>query len=234
MSTAWTFPRSPGAGSAGGFQRRTFLSTCSGGTRRLLRRLHRLCRLRRHRSRLRRCQPHRVGLRRVRPLSLRVRGRRPSPLTQVRRAIAEHMVRSRQTSPHAYVVVEAICLAVSRIRDREKGLRSRGTAWREALRFCRLSRARLSRALQRHPTLNASWSDAGIAEKKRSTRYRRGARRTTLIVLLVCDADRPLSITGLATTMADLGAFSRAATTSSSTRSRAAPSPSTTPALWAR
>ena len=60
-STALISGSSPGAGSGGGSRKRTFSSTCSGGTpglcpcgRRLgcpLRRLHRLCRLRRHPSR---------------------------------------------------------------------------------------------------------------------------------------------------------------------------------------
>src|SRR5437016_6130590 len=36
------------------------------------------------------------------------------PLTSARRAIAEHMVRSRHTSPHAYVLVEVDMSAVSR------------------------------------------------------------------------------------------------------------------------
>jgi 2-oxoisovalerate dehydrogenase E2 component (dihydrolipoyl transacylase) len=128
------------------------------------------------------------------------------PLTQVRRAIAEHMVRSRQTSPHAYVMVEVDMSAVSRIRDREKAaFEARHGVKLTFLPF--VARA-VVEALQRHPTLNASWSDAGIVVKKAINLGIAVALEDNLIVPVVRDADR-LSITGLATTMADLGARAR-------------------------
>jgi 2-oxoisovalerate dehydrogenase E2 component (dihydrolipoyl transacylase) len=128
------------------------------------------------------------------------------PLTQVRKAIAEHMVRSRQTSPHAYVMVEVDMSAVSRIRDREKA------AFEERhgvkLTFLPFVARAVVEALQRHPTLNASWSDAGIVVKRAINLGIAVALEDNLIVPVVRDADR-LSITGLATTMADLGARAR-------------------------
>jgi 2-oxoisovalerate dehydrogenase E2 component (dihydrolipoyl transacylase) len=128
------------------------------------------------------------------------------PLTQVRRAIAEHMVRSRQTSPHAYVMVEVDMSAVSRIRDREKvAFEARHGVKLTFLPF--VARA-VVEALQRHPTLNASWSDAGIVVKKAINLGIAVALEDNLIVPVVRDADR-LSITGLATTVADLGARAR-------------------------
>jgi 2-oxoisovalerate dehydrogenase E2 component (dihydrolipoyl transacylase) len=128
------------------------------------------------------------------------------PLTQVRRAIAEHMVRSRQTSPHAYVMVEVDMAAVWRIRDREKAaLEERHGVKLTFLPF--VARA-VVEALQRHPTLNASWSDAGIVIKRSINLGIAVALEDNLIVPVVRDADR-LSITGLATTMADLGARAR-------------------------
>jgi 2-oxoisovalerate dehydrogenase E2 component (dihydrolipoyl transacylase) len=128
------------------------------------------------------------------------------PLTQVRKAIAEHMVRSRQTSPHAYVMVEVDMSAVSRIRDREKaGFEARHGVKLTFLPF--VARA-VVEALQRHPTLNASWSDAGIVLKRAINLGIAVALEDNLIVPVVRDADR-LSITGLATTMADLGARAR-------------------------
>ncbi len=128
------------------------------------------------------------------------------PLTQVRKAIAEHMVRSRQTSPHAYVMVEVDMSAVSRIRDREKsGFEARHGVKLTFLPF--VARA-VVEALQRHPTLNASWSDAGIVVKRAINLGIAVALEDNLIVPVVRDADR-LSITGLATTMADLGARAR-------------------------
>jgi 2-oxoisovalerate dehydrogenase E2 component (dihydrolipoyl transacylase) len=128
------------------------------------------------------------------------------PLTQVRKAIAEHMVRSRQTSPHAYVMVEVDMSAVSRIRDREKGaFEARHGVKLTFLPF--VARA-VVEALQRHPTLNASWSDAGIVVKRAINLGIAVALEDNLIVPVVRDADR-LSIVGLATTMADLGARAR-------------------------
>jgi 2-oxoisovalerate dehydrogenase E2 component (dihydrolipoyl transacylase) len=128
------------------------------------------------------------------------------PLTQVRKAIAEHMVRSRQTSPHAYVMVEVDMSAVSRIRDREKAaFEARHGVKLTFLPF--VARA-VVEALQRHPTLNASWSDAGIVVKRAINLGIAVALEDNLIVPVVRDADR-LSITGLATTMADLGARAR-------------------------
>jgi pyruvate/2-oxoglutarate dehydrogenase complex dihydrolipoamide acyltransferase (E2) component len=128
------------------------------------------------------------------------------PLTQVRRAIAEHMVRSRQTSPHAYVMVEVDMSAVWRIREREKA------AFEERhgvkLTFLPFVARAVVEALQRHPTLNASWSDAGIVVKRAINLGIAVALEDNLIVPVVRDADR-LSITGLATTMADLGARAR-------------------------
>jgi 2-oxoisovalerate dehydrogenase E2 component (dihydrolipoyl transacylase) len=128
------------------------------------------------------------------------------PLTQVRRSIAEHMVRSTQTSPHAYLMVEVDMSAVSRIRDREKGaFEARHGVKLTFLPF--VARA-VVEALQRHPTLNASWSDAGIVVKQAINLGIAVALEDNLIVPVVRDADR-LSITGLATTMADLGARAR-------------------------
>ena len=128
------------------------------------------------------------------------------PLTQVRKAIAEHMVRSKQTSPHAYVMVEVDMSAVSKIRDREK------TAFEERhgvkLTFLPFVARAVVEALQRHPTLNASWSDAGIVMKRTINLGIAVALEDNLIVPVVRDADR-LSIVGLATTMADLGARAR-------------------------
>jgi 2-oxoisovalerate dehydrogenase E2 component (dihydrolipoyl transacylase) len=128
------------------------------------------------------------------------------PLTQVRKAIAEHMARSRQVSPHAYIMVEVDMSSVSRIRDREKA------AFEERygvkLTFLPFVARAVIEALQRHPTINASWSDAGIVLKRSINLGIAVALEDNLIVPVVRDADR-LSISGLATTMADLGARAR-------------------------
>ena len=128
------------------------------------------------------------------------------PLTQVRKAIAEHMVRSRQTSPHAYVMVEVDMSAVSRIRDRERAAFEQRHGVK--LTFLPFVARAVIEALQRHPTLNASWSDAGVVLKRNINLGIAVALEDNLIVPVVRDADR-LSIAGLATTMADLGARAR-------------------------
>ena len=128
------------------------------------------------------------------------------PLTQVRKAIADHMVRSRQTSPHAYIMVEVDMSSVSRIRDREKAAFQQRHGVK--LTFLPFVARAVIEALQRHPTLNASWSDAGIVVKRSINLGIAVALEDNLIVPVVRDADR-LSISGLATTMADLGARAR-------------------------
>ena len=128
------------------------------------------------------------------------------PLSQVRRSIAEHMVRSRQTSPHAYVMVEVDMSAVSRIRDREKAAFEQRHGVK--LTFLPFVARAVIEALQRFPTLNASWSDAGIVLKRDINLGIAVALEDNLIVPVVRNADR-LSIIGLATTMADLGARAR-------------------------
>src|SRR5207302_1816367 len=129
------------------------------------------------------------------------------PLTSARRAIAEHMVRSRHTSPHAYVLVEVDMSAVSRFRDRER----RQFEQRHGVKLTYLpfvARA-VCEALHRLPTLNASWSEEGVVLKRDIHLGIAVALEDNLVVPVVRNADR-LSITGVATTMADLGERARA------------------------
>ena len=129
------------------------------------------------------------------------------PLTSARRAIAEHMVRSRHTSPHAYVLVEVDMSAVSRFRDRER----RQFEQRHGVKLTYLpfvARA-VCEALHRLPTLNALWSEEGVVLKRDIHLGIAVALEDNLVVPVVRNADR-LSITGLATTMADLGERARA------------------------
>jgi pyruvate dehydrogenase complex dihydrolipoamide acetyltransferase long form len=128
------------------------------------------------------------------------------PLTQVRRAIADHMVRSRQTSPHAYLMVEVDMSAVTQLRSRmrEEFERRYGVK----LTYLPFVARVVCEALRRHPTLNASWSEQGIVLKKDVHLGIAVALEDNLVVPVVRNADR-LSIAGLATTMADLGERAR-------------------------
>lgn len=124
------------------------------------------------------------------------------PLTSVRRAIADHMVRSVHTSPHAYVLVEVDMSAVSRFRDREK--REFQQRYGVNLTYLPFVARAVCEGLRRHPTLNASWSDEGIVLKRDIHLGIAVALEDNLVVPVVRNADR-LSLSGLATTMADLG-----------------------------
>ena len=82
-------------------------------------------------------------------------------------------------------------------------------------------------ALRRRPTLNSQWSEEGVVLKRDINLGIAVALEENLVVPVLRHADR-LSIAGLAEAMADLGERARR-TACGSTRSRAAPSPSTTP-----
>ena len=129
------------------------------------------------------------------------------PMTSVRRAIADHMVRSRQTSPHAWLMVEVDMSRVVRLRDRSKAaFRDRYGVSLTYLPF--VARA-VVEALRRRPTLNAQWSEAGLVLKHDINLGIAVALEENLVVPVLRNADR-LSIAGLAQAMADLGNRARA------------------------
>jgi 2-oxoisovalerate dehydrogenase E2 component (dihydrolipoyl transacylase) len=129
------------------------------------------------------------------------------PMTSVRRAIAEHMVRSRQTSPHAWVMVEVDMSRVVRLREAGKA------AFRErygiSLTYLPFVARAVVEALRRRPTLNAQWSEAGLVLKHDIHLGIAVALEENLVVPVLRNADR-LSIAGLAQAMADLGNRARA------------------------
>ena len=129
------------------------------------------------------------------------------PLTTARRAIADHMVRSKHTSPHAYLMVEVDMSAVSRYRDRAR--REFEQRYGVKLTYLPFVARAVCEALHRHPTLNASWSDEGIVLKRDIHLGIAVALEDNLVVPVVRNADR-LNLSGLATTMADLGERARA------------------------
>jgi 2-oxoisovalerate dehydrogenase E2 component (dihydrolipoyl transacylase) len=129
------------------------------------------------------------------------------PMTSVRRAIAEHMVRSRQTSPHAWLMVEVDMSRVVRLREAGKA------AFRErygiSLTYLPFVARAVVEALRRRPTFNAQWSEAGLMLKHDIHLGIAVALEENLVVPVLRNADR-LSIAGLAQAMADLGNRARA------------------------
>jgi 2-oxoisovalerate dehydrogenase E2 component (dihydrolipoyl transacylase) len=129
------------------------------------------------------------------------------PMTSIRRAIADHMVRSRQTSPHAWLMVEVDMSRVVRLREARKA------AFRErygiSLTYLPFVARAVVEALRRWPTLNAQWSEAGVVLKRDINLGIAVALEENLVVPVLRHADR-LSVAGLAQAMADLGERARA------------------------
>ena len=128
------------------------------------------------------------------------------PLTPMRRAIAEHMVRSKQTSPHAWLMVEVDMTKVARLRARMKDdfRRQNGVG----LTFLPFVARATCEALRQFPTVNATWGDEGIIERRDVHLGIAVALEDNLIVPVVRNADR-LSVSGLATAMAELAERAR-------------------------
>ena len=86
------------------------------------------------------------------------------PLTKMRRIIAEHMVRSKQISPHVTSIAEADFTVIARFREAKKA------AFRQAkgtnLTFLPFVLKATAASLQEFPTLNARWTDEGIRLRK--------------------------------------------------------------------
>jgi 2-oxoisovalerate dehydrogenase E2 component (dihydrolipoyl transacylase) len=117
------------------------------------------------------------------------------PLTPMRRAIAEHMVRSIQTSPHAWGMTE---IDVSPLVKARAGLLREWKA-REGfeLTFLPFFVKAVVESLRENPVLNARWSDQGVVLKKRIHIGIAVAVANGLVVPVVRDADQK-SIAGLA------------------------------------
>ncbi len=129
------------------------------------------------------------------------------PLTPTRRAIAEHMVRSRHTAPHAWLTMEVDMSRVAKLRTtRRAEFEQRYGAKLTYLPF--VARA-VCDALRQYPTLNASWSDEGIIVRRELNLGIAVALEENLIVPVIRNADR-LNIAGLAAIMQDLGDRARA------------------------
>jgi 2-oxoisovalerate dehydrogenase E2 component (dihydrolipoyl transacylase) len=84
-------------------------------------------------------------------------------LSAMRRSIAEHMVRSLATSPHAWTLQEADVTNLVRYRESEKeGFRARHGV---ALTYLPFVAQIVCDALKQFPWLNSTWSDEGVILK---------------------------------------------------------------------
>lgn len=122
------------------------------------------------------------------------------PLTTMRRAIAEHMVRSKQTSPHVTTVFEFDFTAVAQHRAAHKAQFARDGA---NLTFTAYIVAATVEALKQHPMVNSTWTDAGIELKRQINIGLAAAIDDGLIVPVIKGADG-MNLLGLARTINDL------------------------------
>ena len=122
------------------------------------------------------------------------------PLTAMRRSIAEHMVRSKQTSPHVTTVFEFDFTAVAIHRAAHKEQFARDNA---RLTFTAYLVAATVAALKEHPLVNSSWRDEGILLHRDIHLGMATALDEGLIVPVIKHADS-LNLLGLARTINDL------------------------------
>ena len=117
-----------------------------------------------------------------------------TPLTAMRRAIAQHMVMSKRTSPHVTTIFEADMTAV--IRHREANRRAFG-AKGIALTYTPYFVAAIVAGLRAVPEANSRFTDAGIAVNRRIHIGIAVAMSHGLLVPVLRDADEK-NLQGLA------------------------------------
>jgi len=133
-------------------------------------------------------------------------GDKVTPMSPLRRIVAEHMVLSKRTSPHVGTVAEVDMGGVAALRDARK------RAFRErhgySLTYLPFVVAATVRALREFPALNASVVEDAIVEKRDVHVGVAVETEKGLVVPVVRHADR-LSLTGLAAAIEDLSGRAR-------------------------
>ncbi len=110
------------------------------------------------------------------------------PLNQARRIIAQRMVESKQTAPHAWSMVEVDVTNLWKWREREKGRFERETGYKLTLLpfFIRA----VVQSLQSFPLVNARFTNEGIAVLKEINVGIAIGLPSNLVVPVIRDADR--------------------------------------------
>ena len=133
-------------------------------------------------------------------------GDRVIPMTPLRKIVAEHMVLSKQVSPHVGTVAEIDMSAVVRFRDGHKKAFQAQHGF--ALTFLPFVVQAAVRALREFPRLNASVLADAIVEKRAIHLGVAVETDKGLVVPVIRDADA-LSLTGIARAVEDLSARAR-------------------------
>jgi 2-oxoisovalerate dehydrogenase E2 component (dihydrolipoyl transacylase) len=137
------------------------------------------------------------------PAPVRVDGAREElvKLSVMRKSIAEHMVRSLATSPHAWTLQEVDATNLVRYREAEKdNFKSRHGF---ALTYLPFVAQIVCEELKQFPWLNSSWTDEGVILKRYVNLGIAVSIPDGLIVPVVKDADK-LGFTDLVRVMSDL------------------------------
>ena len=129
------------------------------------------------------------------------------PLSPMRRAIANNMLKSKQTIPHAWTVAEVDMTSVVRFRQKVK----ESFKQREGidLTYVPIIVKAVVEGLKAVPVLNASWTDQGVLLHKDINVAVAASVDDGLIVPVIHQADR-MSIAGLAKVIDDLAKRARA------------------------
>ena len=127
------------------------------------------------------------------------------PLSKMRRAIAEHMVMSKHTSPHVTTMFEVDFSAVISHRQAHKAkFAQKGVR----LTFTPYIISAIAQALEQYPMVNSSWSDQGIILHPQINIGMATALEEGLIVPVIKGADE-FNLLGLARTVNDLAERAR-------------------------
>jgi pyruvate/2-oxoglutarate dehydrogenase complex dihydrolipoamide acyltransferase (E2) component len=128
--------------------------------------------------------------------------------TPARRAIAEHMVRSKHTSPHAWTSVEVDMTSLARWLERNKDSFKAREGF--GISYQTFAIKAVVEALREHPYVNASWTEDGKILLRHAINIGFSvALENNLIVPVIRDADT-LSIAGIARAVSDLVGRARA------------------------
>jgi 2-oxoisovalerate dehydrogenase E2 component (dihydrolipoyl transacylase) len=129
------------------------------------------------------------------------------PWSQMRKGVANAMVRSKTTVPHAYTSVEADVTGLVRLREAHKAEYQAREGL--SLSFVPFIIKAVVEALRKHPRLNAHWTEDGLLVKRRIGVALAVAIEDGLITPVIHDADQ-LSIAGLNRAVQDVAARARA------------------------
>lgn len=129
------------------------------------------------------------------------------PVTAVRRAIAQRMVQSKQTAPHAWTMINADVTGLVRLREanKEAFLKREGVP----LTYMPFFIKAVCEALREHPVVNSTWADDQIIIKRHINISVAVALEDALVVPVIHDADR-LSTAGLAHAVNEVAQKARA------------------------